>query len=74
MAPLTVSSSDLLLTFLDWPAMQLIAAPLSVGRKSRQPALRSRDTRIALQAALGSSVEMLDKQRSPVIIIYKGLL
>jgi len=65
-------ASDLLLTFLDWPAMQLIAAPFSVSRKSRQPALRSRDTRIALQAALGSSVEMLDKQRSPVIIILKG--
>jgi len=58
----SVCPSDLLLTFLDWPAIQLIAAQLSVGRKSR-------DTRIPLQAAPGSRVEMLDKQRFPVIII-----
>ena len=62
---LSVTPSDLLLTFLDWPAIQLIAAQLSVSRKSR-------DTRIPLQAAPGSRVEMLemlDKQRFPVIII-----
>jgi len=59
---MTAAGSDLLLTFLDWPAIQLIAAQLSVRRKSR-------DTRIPLQEAPGSTVEMLDKQRFPVIII-----
>jgi len=55
-------ASDLLLTFLDWPAIQLIAAQLSVRWKSR-------DTRIPLQAAPGSRVEMLDITTISVIII-----
>jgi len=63
----THSASGLLLC-LDWPAavkgLRLAA--------QRQPALWSRDTRIPLQAAPGTRVEMLDKTTISCNYYLKG--